>query len=262
MGSEIRLVGESDAEPIQAIYAPIVRDTAISFELEPPSVAEMARRVRETLARWPWLVCERDGELLGYAYASRHRERAAYQWSLDVWVYTRPDARRGGVGRALYGSLLTILALQGYHGAYAGITLPNAASVGLHEAVGFVPVGVYRGVGYKLGAWHDVGWWQRVLLPRLAGPEPPVALPSVRGAAGFAEALASGRRQLRIARHRSRLPASRLRPISRAGPPPSASPLPGPLVARRRVDLCCSAFAGHDIEHTTRRGAAMRASWP
>jgi len=199
MGSEIRLAGEGDAEPIQGIYAPIVRDTAISFELEPPSVAEVVRRVRETLARWPWLVCERDGEILGYAYASKHRERAAYRCSVDVSVYTRPDARRGGVGRALYGSLLTILALQGYHGAYAGITLPNAASVGLHEAVGFAPVGVYRGVGYKLGAWHDVGWWQHVLRPRLAAPEPPLDLPSVRGSAGFAEAVAAGRPQPRIA---------------------------------------------------------------
>ena len=114
--------------------------------------------------------------MLGYAYASRHRERAAYQWSVDVSVYVRADAHRRGIGRALYTALLRIVTAQGFYGAYAGITLPNASSVGLHEAMGFRAVGVYRAVGYKLGAWHDVGWWDldARCTPGVA-PPPPLA---------------------------------------------------------------------------------------
>ena len=152
-----------DAAAIQAIYAPIVADTAISFEIEPPSVAEMERRIVATLERYPYLVAERDGALLGYAYGGEHRSRAAYRVSVDVTCYVAPVARRQGVGRALYGVLLATLSDAGFHSAHAGITLPNPGSVGLHEAMGFEKVGVYREVGYKLGAYHDVGWWQRML---------------------------------------------------------------------------------------------------
>jgi len=196
----IRLAEEGDAAQIAAIYAPVVRDTIISFEAEPPTAEESARRVRDTVERWPWLVCERDGQVLGYAYAGAHRSRAAYQWSVDVSAYVREDARRTGVGRALYASLIAALDLQGFYNAYAGIALPNEASVGLHEAVGFRLVGVYRGVGYKRGAWHDVGWWGLALqegAAREARPSPPVALPSAMGADGWAAALESGLRPLR-----------------------------------------------------------------
>jgi L-amino acid N-acyltransferase YncA len=170
----IRLARADDAAGVQAIYAPVVRDTAISFEIDPPGVAEMRRRVEDTLPRLPWLVCERDGDLLGFAYAAAHRTRAAYRWSVDVSVYVAGDARGAGVGRGLYVPLLALLATQGFTSAHAGITLPNPASVGLHEALGFTPVGVYRAVGFKLGAWHDVGWWQR----RLRQPEVPPAAPT------------------------------------------------------------------------------------
>jgi L-amino acid N-acyltransferase YncA len=175
----IRLVTERDAEQIAAIYAPNVTDTIISFEFEPPTADEMRRRIEVTLRRYPWLVCERQGRVLGYAYAGAHGSRAAYQWSVDVSVYVHEDARRTGVGRALYGSLFAALDLQGFYNAYAGATLPNPASVGLHEAVGFRLVGVYRGVGYKLGAWHDVVWWHLLLRERVADPNPPINLPSV-----------------------------------------------------------------------------------
>ncbi len=198
MASTIRLATERDAEPVQAIYAPIVRDTAISFEVDPPSLAEMRTRIAETLVHWPWLVCERDGEVLGYAYASRHRVRAAYQWSVDVSVYIDAHARRAGVGRALYSSLLRILVLQGFYNAYAGITLPNAASVGLHEALGFQPMGVYRTVGYKLGAWHDVGWWQLTLQPHPIDPPLPVDIGAVQHSAVWDAARAAGVRLLRL----------------------------------------------------------------
>jgi L-amino acid N-acyltransferase YncA len=176
----IRLATEHDAEQIAALYAPNVTDTVISFEFEPPSADEMRRRIEVTLQRYPWLVCERhDGWVLGYAYAGAHGSRAAYQWSVDVSVYVHEDARRMGVGRALYTSLVAALDLQGFYNAYAGATLPNPASVGLHESVGFRRVGVYRGVGYKLGAWHDVVWWHLPLRERVADPDPPADLPSV-----------------------------------------------------------------------------------
>jgi L-amino acid N-acyltransferase YncA len=188
----IRLATEHDAEQIAAIYAPNVSDTIISFELEPPSAVEMRRRIEVTLKRYPWLVCERQGRVLGYAYASAHGSRAAYQWSVDVSVYVHKDARRTGVGRALYASLVAALDLQGFYNAYAGATLPNPASVRLHEAVGFRPVGVYRGVGFKLGAWHDVEWWHLPLRERVADPDPPADLPSVLGSEEWDAALAKG----------------------------------------------------------------------
>ena len=127
MTAMIRLATLDDASGVQAIYAPIVRETAISFELEPPTVAEMEQRIVKTLEHLPWLVCERRGNILGYVYASQHRTRAAYQWSVDVSVYVHPNARRLGVGQALYRSLFALLALQGFYNAYAGITLPNPA---------------------------------------------------------------------------------------------------------------------------------------
>jgi L-amino acid N-acyltransferase YncA len=190
--SSIRLATERDAEEIAAIYAPNVTDTIISFESEPPTADEMRLRIEGTLERYPWLVCEHRGRLLGYAYAGAHRSRAAYRWSVDVSVYVHEEAHRTGVGRALYTSLFAALDLQGFYNAYAGATLPNPASVGLHESVGFRPVGVYRGVGYKLGAWHDVGWWQLPLRERVADPDPPADLPSVLESEGWEAALASG----------------------------------------------------------------------
>jgi L-amino acid N-acyltransferase YncA len=190
--SSIRLATERDAEEIAAIYAPNVTDTIISFESEPPTADEMRLRIEGTLERYPWLVCERRGRVLGYAYGGAHGYRAAYRWSVDVSVYVHEEARRTGVGRALYTSLFATLDLQGFYNAYAGATLPNPASVGLHESVGFRPVGVYRGVGYKLGAWHDVVWWHLPLRERVANPDPPADLPSVLGSEGWDAALASG----------------------------------------------------------------------
>jgi phosphinothricin acetyltransferase len=190
--TSIRLATERDSEQVAAIYAPNVTDSIISFESEPPSADEMRRRIEETLERYPWLVCERHGRVLGYAYAGAHGTRAAYQWSVDVSVYVHWERQRAGVGRALYTSLFAALKLQGFYNAYAGATLPNPASVGLHESVGFRTVGVYRGVGYKLGAWHDVVWWHLALRERLADPDPPAGLPSVLGLEEWDAALASG----------------------------------------------------------------------
>ena len=193
----IRLATEGDAGQVAAIYDPIVRDTIISFETEAPTEDEMRRRISNTLEHFPWLVYERDEKVLGYAYAATHRSRAAYRWCADVSAYVREDGRRTGVGRALYTSLNAVLVLQGYYNAYAGISLPNPASVRLHESVGFRPVGVYREVGYKVGGWHDVGWWQLALRERDAGPAPPVALPAVVGSGEWDAALSSGLNQIR-----------------------------------------------------------------
>jgi phosphinothricin acetyltransferase len=180
MSTIIRVARPEDAEAILAIYAPIVRETAISFEVEPPTRVEMQQRIATTLRQFPWLVCDRQGEVLGYVYTSPHRARAAYQWSVDVSVYIHAKARRTGMGRALYHALFALLSLQGFYQGFAGITLPNPASVGLHEALGFQPVGVYQAVGYKLGIWHDVGWWQRALQPRPSLPTPPTAFEVLR----------------------------------------------------------------------------------
>jgi L-amino acid N-acyltransferase YncA len=165
----IRIATPADAAAIQAIYAPMVKHTTISFELEPPTVEQMAQRIEATLEHYPYLVAEQDSQVLGYAYASQHRAREAYQWSVDVTVYIAPQVHRGGIGRALYKCLLPILESQGFHTAYAGIALPNAASIGLHEALGFEHLGTYTEVGFKHGHWHDVGYWCK----RLSGSNPP-----------------------------------------------------------------------------------------
>jgi L-amino acid N-acyltransferase YncA len=197
MTTLIRMAVAADAGPIQAIYGPVVRETVISFEQEPPSVEEMRRRIAEILTRLPWLVCDCAGQVAGYAYASPHRARAAYQWSVDTSVYLHPHWRRRGLGRALYVSLFEILRLQGYCNAYAGIALPNPGSVGLHEAVGFRPVGVFREVGYKHGAWHDVGWWHLALRPKPAAPAPPLSLAAVQASPEWPGAIAAGQALLR-----------------------------------------------------------------
>lgn len=197
MPSTIRVATPTDGATAAAIYAPIVRDTAISFEVDPPDAAEMARRIEATSRRYPWLVADRDGETLGYVYAGPHRERAAYGWSVETTVYVHEDARGRGVGRALYRSLLALLELQGAHSAYAGITLPNEASVGLHEALGFALVGIYREVGWKLGAWHDVGWWQRSFPALDAAPAELRPFAELATVEGYAAALAAGEAGLR-----------------------------------------------------------------
>jgi phosphinothricin acetyltransferase len=158
----VRPAAPNDAAACAAIYAPFVEGSWISFELEPPDGAEMARRIASYSASHAWLVAEVCGVVAGYAYGSPHRERAAYASSCDVAVYVDPDHARQGIGRALYGELLPLLA-EKYHAAFAGIALPNDASIALHRAMGFTPVGVYHEVGWKMGGWRDVGWWQRRL---------------------------------------------------------------------------------------------------
>ncbi|WP_460117775.1 arsinothricin resistance N-acetyltransferase ArsN1 family B [Pseudomonas sp. S2_C03] len=176
---QVRIAVPSDAAAIQAIYAPFVERTAISFELDPPSIEEMAQRISSTLATYPYLVAEQSGEVVGYAYASQHRAREAYRWSVDVTVYVSSQAHRKGIGRGLYNHLLSILQDQGFHAAYAGIALPNEGSVGLHESMGFTPIGIYPEVGFKFGKWHDVGYWRKSLNTAMP-PRPIVEFSSKR----------------------------------------------------------------------------------
>lgn len=170
----IRLATLDDAQAIRDIYAPFCESTPVSFETQAPSVEEMRRRIAKTLESLPWLVRERAGDIIGYAYASQHRERAAYRWSVDVSAYVRDGCRRTGVGRALYTQLFELLRRQGFYTALAGITLPNPGSVGLHESMGFETIGVYRRIGFKCGEWHDVAWYQLALRDFADEPAEPV----------------------------------------------------------------------------------------
>jgi L-amino acid N-acyltransferase YncA len=169
----VRDATTADAESCARIYAPYVERTAVSFELDPPTPADMAGRIAEAQRGHAWLVLEDGSEVVGYAYARAFHARPAYQWSCEVSVYVEQGRRRTGGGRALYDVLLPRLAGRGYRVAVAGMTLPNDASAGLHAALGFEPVGVYRRVGWKLGAWHDVGLMQLALGSPTDPPAPP-----------------------------------------------------------------------------------------
>ena len=156
---------DRDAAACATIYAPSVEGGVTSFELVAPGPGEMAERMRHYQRTHPWLVAERGGEVVGYAYAGPFNERPAYRWSASVSVYVADGERGRGHGRALYEGLFARLRRQGLRMACAGITLPNPASVGLHERLGFQSVGVNREIGWKDGGWRDVGWWQLELAP-------------------------------------------------------------------------------------------------
>lgn len=188
----IRLVTESDAGQILRIYAPIVRDTAISFELTPPSTGDLRQRMRDVLSDHVWLVCEDGRQIAGYAYASKFRPREAYQWAAEVTVYVDAARQRRGIGRALYISLIEVLRLQGFSAAIAVIALPNEASVKLHESLEFKRVGVFQRVGYKLGRWHDVEWWQLALREQDSNPRPPRRVSELIGTDEWERALFAG----------------------------------------------------------------------
>jgi len=191
MDTGIRLATPQDALPIHSIYAPIVEATAVSFELEPPSAEKMRRRIETTLLTLPWVVYDSDG-VMGYAYAGLFWSRPAYQWTVEVTVYVHPAHRGTGVGRALYTSLFECLRVQGYRTALAVIALPNPASVALHERLGFRPIGVFHNVGYKLGAWHDVGWWELALQSPPDPPPRPRTLAEIVDTDAWRVALAKG----------------------------------------------------------------------
>ena len=215
--ANIRLATTADAAAIAAIYAPYCESTVISFEEAAPSSEEMARRISTIGATRPWIVLEsacgpsearsgrasasgggapraseNDGVVVGYAYATPHNERWAYRWSVNTAIYIRRTHQRRGAGRALYTTLFDLLRHLGYYKAVAGITVPNPASVGLHEAMGFELVGVYRDVGYKLGLWRDVAWYQASIQPLPPEPPEPRAIGTLDGTAEWNDSVRRG----------------------------------------------------------------------
>ena len=178
--SMIRIATTDDSESILKIYAPYIENTSYTFETEVPSIDSFKTRISSYLQNWPWLVCEIDGVIAGYAYGARHRERVAYQWSIESSVYIHDDYQRRGVARALYTALIDILRLQGFRNLYAVINLPNDKSVSFHEKLGFEYFATYKNVGYKLGKWKNVGWWQLQLNEYSMEPEPPVKFSEIK----------------------------------------------------------------------------------
>ena len=170
----IRIANFADASSILKIYAPYIENTSYTFETEVPTIDAFKERINSYLENWPWLVCEVDGVVAGYAYGAKHRERTAYQWSIESSVYVHDDYQRIGLAKALYTALIDILKLQGFRNLYAVINLPNDKSVFFHENMGFEYFATYKSVGYKLGRWKNVGWWQLQLNEYSVEPEPPV----------------------------------------------------------------------------------------
>ena len=170
----IRTATPGDGAGVAAVYAPEVTDGVASFETHPPSTHEMSGRIARVLPVHPWLVLEEDGRIAGFAYAAPHRDRAAYRWSVDTTVYVGREHQGRGFGRALYGVLLDTLVRQGFHAAYAGVTLPNPASEALHRSLGFETIGIYPEVGFKHDAWRDTAWMRRVLTPASGQPAEPI----------------------------------------------------------------------------------------
>jgi L-amino acid N-acyltransferase YncA len=170
----IRLATSADAAAILAIYAPYIRDTSLTFETEVPTLEVFTERIESYLQNWPWLVCEADGRIAGYAYAARYRERVAYQWCTESSIYMHDDFMRAGMGKVLYKTLFDILKIQGFNNVYAVINLPNEKSVAFHERCGFEYFATYEKVGWKLGKWKNVGWWKLQVNEYGDDPAPPV----------------------------------------------------------------------------------------
>jgi len=170
----IRIATENDAAAILAIYSPYIESTSLTFETEVPGLGSFTERILTYLDNWPWLVCEIDGIIAGYAYATRYRERTAYQWCTECSVYIHDDFHRAGIARALYTALFEILKRQGFRNVYAVINLPNEKSVQFHESCGFKWFATYEKVGYKLGKWKNVGWWQLSVNEYVDDPAAPI----------------------------------------------------------------------------------------
>jgi len=197
MTIEFRVATVDDADGIRDIYAPYCESSNVSFETIAPSREQMAERISRIREMYPWLVAVADNRVAGYVYATRFRERAAYRWTVEAAVYIAADQHRRGLGRALYASLFSILRVQNFSKLVAGITLPNPASVRLHESAGFRPAGRFNGVGHKNGTWLDVGWWQLELQPELPDAPEPQPFSSICDSPLVTAALAEGRRQVR-----------------------------------------------------------------
>jgi phosphinothricin acetyltransferase len=194
---DIRRVESKDADEILAIYAPYVISTAITFEYDVPTVEEIKNRIAHHTAEYPWLVCTLNEKVIGYAYATRHRPRAAYQWSPESSIYLSQDFHGKGIARALYSTLFSILRLQGHVNVFAGVLIPNARSERLHRSLGFEHIGDFKNIGYKLGAWHTVRWFQLQLREHLFNPPLPKPIGEVESSTEYREILDAAKEQLR-----------------------------------------------------------------
>lgn len=170
----IRNVHIKDAAPVLDIYKPYIEKTSITFETTVPDVEVFAERIKMYTEKYPWFVAEEKGNIIGYAYASKHREREAYQWCVESSVYVNTEYHNKGIAKQLYETLFAALQQRGFINVYAGITLPNPASYSFHIKMGFNPVGVYKNIGYKLGAWHDVEWLAKPINQHIINPVPPL----------------------------------------------------------------------------------------
>lgn len=175
-GYHIRIVNINDAKQIAEVYKPYVLNTANTFEYDVPDVEEIGNRIAKISKQYPYLVCEYDGQIVGYAYGSTHRERTAYQWSLETTVYFSEQHHRKGIAKALYTTLFDILRLQGYYSIYVSVLLSNNKSVAFHRAMGFEDIGVFKNIGYKLGEWHANLWMQYFLQEHITEPPVPIAI--------------------------------------------------------------------------------------
>lgn len=175
----MRFALESDTEEILKIYTPYIKETVITFEFEVPSVDEFRKRLKEIATDYPYIVCLADGKIIGYAYAHRHMERAAYQWNAELSVYVERTCLRCGVGKALYGALIEILKLQNIGNVYGCVTFPNENSEKLHQYFGFNRVGIFHSTGYKDGAWRDVAWYEKTIGNKELEPKPLVSIQEI-----------------------------------------------------------------------------------
>lgn len=175
----LRIIDDIDIAQVIEIYAPFILNTVVTFENKVPSVNEFKNRIDHYLEYFPWLVADDGGKIAGYAYASKYRDRIAYQWVVEISVYMHPDYKKKGIAKKLYEALLDILRLQGIYRIYAVIGLPNDESVKFHEKMGFSWFASYKNTGYKLGRWRDTGWWEFVLKQADEEPAPPVFFPEL-----------------------------------------------------------------------------------
>lgn len=175
----IRLIQPGDYAEVLNIYGVYVQNTVISFEYEIPSFPDFSKRIENITSFYPWLVAEINGQIIGYAYASKHRARKAYDWSAESSVYIREEFHHQGIAKKLYQALFQLLRLQGIMNVYAGITLPNIKSESFHAAMGFQQVGIYRKIGYKFNQWHDVLWMELALQPHIHNPSSPLSIQEI-----------------------------------------------------------------------------------
>jgi phosphinothricin acetyltransferase len=195
---KIRLATKNDCGPILQIYAPFILDTTITFEYKVPTSTEFCERMANIQRKYPWLVCEINDVIAGYAYASRYREREAYDWSVDFSIYINPKYHRKNIGRALYFALFELVKLQGYYNAYAGVTLPNIKSESFHESFGFKPVGVYHNVGYKFDNWHDVKWYELEIREHIQSPAKPKSIDEISNTHEFKAIVEKAEQMIKI----------------------------------------------------------------